>query len=659
MAEKYSAEDNARRIERRAKKNDLADVYNEALKKVDVARVERCRVDFWAFIHEYLVGDSGVFSYAPYAESKQIVDNMVAAFTSGMPYHIRMSRGGGKTSFFLALCLWAMLYGYADFVVSASSVTAQAKALLDDIVIQMTDNAKLVQDFPAVSVPIRAAEGAPMRNGILRIGEQLTRYKKCVDMVVFPTVKGALSSGAVIKAVGFDSSVRGLRVGSKRPKLVLLDDLQTDDMARNPMRIEEGVQKINQSYLGLGAANSQVAVIMASTPIRAYDLSERFANDREWRTFTYPMLLSMPSNMELWEEWAEIRSGERLTGAYDAPQAAAFYASHRAEMDAGAVPFWHECFDRKAGEVSAIEHAMRKRFGTAGKLAFESEYMMKPPVVGNLYEIDATAVVSCSNGRAFGDWDKAQYPRLIGTVDVMNTAGLRWQLVAFNERGGAQIVIYGKYPASGAALWDRSATQREQANALLRGLAAVCTAMIKSSTPPTYIAIDSGFMTKQIMQFCAGDTRLLPLKGANFKQFKPRISSGALRSNVIDATEYFYSGRGQYGIFNVFHADFFKEFAQRAFIAAKDSDFRACLNGNPVENANYAAEICGEKLIDKRDNGTETEYTWRLLGANHFLDGLAMAYAAAHWKRVYSLDGERKKQRKTRKQSMIELLGYI
>jgi len=85
------------------------------------------------------------------------------------------------------------------------------------------------------------------------------------------------------------------------------------------------------------------------------------------------MLYSMPKNLKLWEEYAEIRAESlRTDGNFQA--ATDFYLANREAMDEGAVVEWDARFN--PDEISALQHAMNLKL--QDEIAFQSEYQNDP-----------------------------------------------------------------------------------------------------------------------------------------------------------------------------------------------------------------------------------------------------------------------------------------
>ena len=111
------------------------------------------------------------------------------------------------------------------------------------------------------------------------------------------------------------------------------------------------------NFLSVGTALHREAVA-----VRAGTLSG-------WTARTFPAVTSWPVRMDLWLEWERIATN--LANEHRAADAAAFYESHRAEMDEGAATFW------PAKKPIGVLMARRAEIGPS---AFDTEYQGRPVV---------------------------------------------------------------------------------------------------------------------------------------------------------------------------------------------------------------------------------------------------------------------------------------
>lgn len=100
---------------------------------------------------------------------------------------------------------WLMLRGDLKFMVLASNTETNAVGLLSDLQAELEANQRLIHDF-----------GEFQRLGSWGLGDFKTKQ------------------GVRFKAIGRRQSPRGLRNGQHRPDLILLDDLDDDELVKNP-----------------------------------------------------------------------------------------------------------------------------------------------------------------------------------------------------------------------------------------------------------------------------------------------------------------------------------------------------------------------------------------------------------------------------------------
>ena len=114
-------------------------------------------------------------------------------------------REQGKSTVFARLVLiWMLVYGYVRFAVYFRSSEALAANFLADTMAEFTDNRRLVADYGSL-------RGTVWKEGMY-----------------------SLKNGAVVISLGRGASVRGLTSRSRRPDLVIMDDLTTDEDKQSP-----------------------------------------------------------------------------------------------------------------------------------------------------------------------------------------------------------------------------------------------------------------------------------------------------------------------------------------------------------------------------------------------------------------------------------------
>ena len=74
------------------------------------------------------------------------------------------------------------------------------------------------------------------------------------------------TSGSVVTVRGISSGLRGMKHGKMRPSLVLLDDLQTSEIAESPAQVEKLMSLVHKDVMNLGG-KERLTILQTATPI--------------------------------------------------------------------------------------------------------------------------------------------------------------------------------------------------------------------------------------------------------------------------------------------------------------------------------------------------------------------------------------------------------
>lgn len=179
--------------------------------------------------------------------------------------------------------------------------------------------------------------------------------RKTANELVLPTYKDDrfnAASGSLVVTRSITGGIRGIRHGTLRPSCVLLDDLQTSEIARNPEAVQKLIDTIQSDIMPL-AGKSRLSILQTFTPIYPEDLVQRTKDDPNWTTTIYPAIISMPKNEELWKEYFRIYTNESVAATGHA-ESLDFYKEHRQEMDDGAEVFNPLRYNEKDGHISML-----------------------------------------------------------------------------------------------------------------------------------------------------------------------------------------------------------------------------------------------------------------------------------------------------------------
>lgn len=412
---------------------------------VDAARRSACEGDLLKFCETYLRERFALAWGVDHLESIKLLETVCL---HGGQYAFAMPRGSGKTTLAESASLWSALYGHRKFLVLIGATEPLAESLLNSIKSEIETNDLLAEDFPEVCYPVRALEGIHNRAGGQTCEGERTRIEWASKSVTFPTIRGARSSGCVIKVVGITGSIRGMahnQGGKKvRPDLVIIDDPQTDESARSPAQNITREQVISGAVLGLAGPGRQIAAIMPATVIRPGDMVDRILDNTrhpEWQGRRFSLLKAFPERVDLWEKYHDLLSEGLRTGK-KRELATEFYRQNREEMDRGAQVSWESRYD--PDQISAIQHAME--LFLISPESFWAEYQNEPKEMRKSGEQEpiGAAVIERLNRLPRGVVPM-ETSLLTAMVDVQGEI-LFYAVAGWNQSFGGSIIDYGTYP---------------------------------------------------------------------------------------------------------------------------------------------------------------------------------------------------------------------
>ena len=413
---------------------------------VNPDRKAACERNFQLFCESYF---PETYSLAWSPDHLKVIEKIETAVLRGGLFALALPRGSGKTTITESAALWSMLYGHREFVVLIGATESAALELLDSLKTELEVNERLAEDFPEVCYPVAQLEGIANRcAGQLCKGER-TRITWTSNEIVLPTVEGSRASGIIVRVAGITGRIRGMKFKrsdgrSVRPSLVVIDDPQTSESAGSLEQTRKRVRVLVGDILGLAGPGQKISGIMPCTIIRPGDMADIILNRNthpDWNGEKTRMVYRFPTNMKLWEEYAEIRA-EALRTEGNFQKATEFYLANREAMDAGAEVSWEARFNHD--EVSALQHAMNLKF--QDEAAFMSEYQNDPlpddTADDSLLSVDE--ICAKINGLA-----RRRVPlkcdRLTMFVDVQK-ALLFYMVIAWAEDFTGAVIDYGSWP---------------------------------------------------------------------------------------------------------------------------------------------------------------------------------------------------------------------
>ena len=413
---------------------------------VNPDRKAACERNFQLFCESYFP-ETYALAWSP--DHLKVIEKIETAVLRGGLFALAMPRGSGKSTLSESAVIWAMLYGHREFITLIGATESAALETLDSIKTELEVNERLAEDFPEVCYPVAQLEWSANRcAGQLYKGER-TRITWTSNEIVLPTVEGSKASGIIVRVAGITGRIRGMKFKrsdgrSVRPSLVIIDDPQTSESAGSLEQTRKRVRVLAGDILGLAGPGQKISGIMPCTIIRPGDMADIILNRNthpDWNGEKTRMVYRFPTNMKLWEEYAEIRA-EALRTEGNFQKATEFYLANREAMDAGAEVSWEARFNHD--EVSALQHAMNLKF--QDEAAFQSEYQNDPlpddTADDSLLSVDE--ICAKINGLA-----RRRVPlkcdRLTMFVDVQK-ALLFYVVIAWAEDFTGAVIDYGSWP---------------------------------------------------------------------------------------------------------------------------------------------------------------------------------------------------------------------
>ncbi len=148
---------------------------------------------------------------------------------------------GKSTWWFLLLPMWAAAHGHRRFAAAFADTDTQAQTHLATFKAELDANPLIREDFPDLVEPKTRGRGSVM-------ADRVSLYHA--------------ASGFVFAAAGMDSSNLGMKVGDRRPDLIILDDIEPHEGRYSADLATKRLNTLREAILPL---NIYAAVILVGT----------------------------------------------------------------------------------------------------------------------------------------------------------------------------------------------------------------------------------------------------------------------------------------------------------------------------------------------------------------------------------------------------------
>ncbi|MBG5922612.1 phage terminase large subunit [Providencia rettgeri] len=220
---------------------------------------------------------------------------------------IAAPRGEAKSTLVSQLfTLWCIIRELKKYPVIIMDSIDQAYPMLEAIKAELEYNPRLKNDYPDI-----CGQGRTWQMGTI-----VTR------------------NNIKVTVAGSGKKLRGLRHGPYRPDLVVLDDIENDEMVRNPEQREKLHNWLKKTVMPLGEAGGKTDIVYIGTILHYDSVLSRTLNNAMWRTARFKAILQMPANMKLWDEWETLIHNKQID------EADRFYHENEPAMLEGSIVSW-------------------------------------------------------------------------------------------------------------------------------------------------------------------------------------------------------------------------------------------------------------------------------------------------------------------------------
>lgn len=636
-----------------------------------------------------------VFTYEFTDQQRQMIDALWGAMVYGGDQALAASRGEGKTS----LCEWvltaATLSGIIGFGVLFQATGTDAEQSLatikEQLITDEDDNQpgddistpgvhRLFADYPEVCYPVFALEGAPQRAPtMIATGARFDTGKEFTAQIKFtwagrkitlPRVPGSPSRGSILATRGLDAAVRGLKVGTRRPDVCVIDDPDTDETVANEEQRDKLIDKIEKTIAGLAGQKKRMARVMLTTIQRQGTVSAWYTDPRvkaSWKGKRFRFLIDPPERLDLWDEYIQTRSAEMEafgigeSADEHARKSHAFYLANLDEMRRGAKVANPNRYDSSVlPDGTTAEHDALQRYfnlvADIGQEAVDTEYQNDPPEESGPIESGITAyrVQTQTNGFARKEIPPGCITITQG-IDVRKVA-LHWVVRAWQHDGTGFTIDYGVTEVRGTVRGSDEGVDLAVRRAIIERMDNIAEEQpYKRSNgevvAPAMTLVDAGWRTEAVYGAClewhnSDGLRLMPSMGhgksagcarANFSDTQTQSAhrrSGDgffLTRRPVESTELWLvnldADRWKAWEHDRWMTDLGRVGALSTWGAPMSADGR--LSRDQRDHFSYSKHIVAEVEVEEVKDGILERYWKSKSDTNHYLDASAMADAAA------------------------------
>lgn len=298
-------------------------MLNNIARKTGAIRREVASKSLQAFAKLYF---SEHLTYEPSEAHLEIYDLLFDCLKNrGKKIAIAAPRNFGKSTLITTIyIIYCICYSAEKFIVLISDTAAQAVQNLENVKRELTENKIPGADFPEIF----EVKGTP----------KPPRWTQC-EIETRNRIK--------VLALGSGQRIRGRKFGSKRPDIVIADDVETAENSRNQEVRENTIDWYNKAILKVG--DERTNYIVLGTVYDAQCLLAKLLDPNAnylWIKKKYKAIVSEAEDAILWQKCYGYRSsGEIFQGKQGIEASRGFYEANREAMLRGVSILWPQRWD--------------------------------------------------------------------------------------------------------------------------------------------------------------------------------------------------------------------------------------------------------------------------------------------------------------------------
>jgi len=221
-------------------------------------------------------------------------------------------RGNAKSTWTtLFLPMWCIASRHRHYIMPVSETAAQAESFLSFIKVELETNERLKQDFPEI----------------------------CGEGPVWRALMIVTRNGVKVHAAGAGQKLRGFRHGSKRPDLVICDDLENDEAVQSPDQRKKLESWFFKALMKIGQPDT--VFIVVGTVLHYSSLLSDLLAKPGWKGRKFKSVIAW-SDSRLWDRWRQIFADISIGKEAAEAEADAFFEANREAMLQGTEVLWPE-----------------------------------------------------------------------------------------------------------------------------------------------------------------------------------------------------------------------------------------------------------------------------------------------------------------------------